>query len=102
MPSGHSVRARTAEPLNASNVPSDNACQLSGGEQRRLRKLMSSNEGKIETIRGKITGKQAELAAADPTDYQLLTAIQEEIADLEEDISVLELEWFDAAERLGQ
>lgn len=102
MPGGHSVRARTAERLNASNVPSDNACQLSGGEQRRLRKLMSSNEGKIETIRGKITGKQAELAAADPTDYQLLTAIQEEIADLEEDISALELEWFDAAERLGQ
>lgn len=67
-----------------------------------MRKLMTSNEGKIETLRGKVAAKQEELAQADPTDYQLLTAIQEEIADFEEAIEQLELEWFDAAERLGQ
>lgn len=76
--------------------------RLSGGEQRTLRKLMTSNEGKIETLKGKIAVKQEELAQADPTDYQLLTAIQEEISDFEESIEQLELEWFDAAEKLGQ
>ncbi|WP_251212472.1 ABC-F family ATP-binding cassette domain-containing protein [Adlercreutzia murintestinalis] len=76
--------------------------KLSGGEQRRLRKLMASNEGKMETLRSKIDAKHQELAEADPTDYQLLTAIQEEIADFEEAIAQLELEWFDAAEKLGQ
>ncbi|WP_165062589.1 ABC-F family ATP-binding cassette domain-containing protein [Adlercreutzia sp. ZJ154] len=76
--------------------------KLSGGQQRKLRKLMASNEGKIDTLRKKITSKQEELAQADPTDYQLLSAIQEEIADFEKSIEQLELEWFDAAERLGQ
>lgn len=75
---------------------------LTGGEQRKLRKIMTSNEGKIETLRAKISSKQVELEQADPTDYQLLTAIQEEISDFENSIEELELEWFDAAEKLGQ
>ncbi len=76
--------------------------RLSGGEQRALRKLMASHEGKIETLQGKIAAKQAEMAQVDPTDYQLLTAIQEEVTGFEEAIERLELEWFDAAEELGQ
>ncbi len=63
---------------------------------------MASHEGKIETLRGKIAAKQAEMAQVDPTDYQLLTAIQEEVTSFEEAIERLELEWFDAAEELGQ
>ena len=42
------------------------------------------------------------MAQVDPTDYQLLTAIQEEVTSFEEAIERLELEWFDAAEELGQ
>lgn len=89
-------------PEGTAEVEASSGQRLSGGEQRTLRKLMTSNEGKIETLRGKVAAKQEELAQADPTDYQLLTAIQEEIADFEEAIEQLELEWFDAAERLGQ
>ena len=63
---------------------------------------MASHEGNIETLQGKISAKQAEMAQVDPTDYQLLTAIQEEVTGFEEAIERLELEWFDAAEELGQ
>ena len=75
---------------------------LSGGEQRALRKLMASNEKKIETLKGKIEKKQLEMAAADQSDYLVLTAMQEEIADFETQIEALELEWFEAAEKLGE
>ncbi|MCI9262603.1 ABC-F family ATP-binding cassette domain-containing protein [uncultured Adlercreutzia sp.] len=75
---------------------------LSGGEQRALRKLMTSNEKKIETLKGKIEKKQLEMAEADQSDYLTLTAMQEEVADFESQIESLELEWFEAAEKLGE
>lgn len=75
---------------------------LSGGEQRALRKIMASNEKKIATLKGKIEAKQVEMAAADQSDYLVLTAMQEEIADFQDQIEALELEWLDAAEKLGE
>ncbi|MEY8461574.1 ABC-F family ATP-binding cassette domain-containing protein [Eggerthellaceae bacterium 24-137] len=75
---------------------------LSGGEQRVLRKLMASNEKKIATLKGKIEAKQLDMAAADQSDYLVLTAMQEEIADFQNQIEELELEWLDAAEKLGE
>lgn len=86
----------------ASAPSSDVRPALSGGEQRTLRKLMVSNEKKIETLKGKIEKKQLEMAEADPSDYLVLTAMQEEIADFETQIESLELEWFEAAEKLGE
>ncbi len=74
---------------------------LSGGEQRTLRKLMASSEKKIETLKRKIESKQAEMDSADPTDYVALAALQDDIASLETSIEELELEWLDAAEKLG-
>ncbi len=84
------------------NAAASSAPVLSGGEQRALRKLMTSNEKKIETLKGKIEKKQLEMAAADQSDYLVLTAMQEEIADFETQIEALELEWFEAAEKLGE
>ena len=63
---------------------------------------MASNEKKIATLKGKIEKKQLEMAEADQSDYLTLTALQEEIADFENHIEALELEWFDAAEKLGE
>ena len=87
---------------NPGDAAASSACALSGGEQRALRKLMTSNEKKIETLKGKIEKKQLEMAAADQSDYLVLTAMQEEIADFETQIEALELEWFEAAEKLGE
>ena len=84
------------------NAAASSAPVLSGGEQRALRKLMTSNEKKIETLKGKIEKKQLEMAAADQSDYLVLAAMQEEIADFETQIEALELEWFEAAEKLGE
>ena len=90
----------TSDGIGNATAPSTRA--LSGGEQRALRKLMASNEKKIETLKGKIEKKQLEMAAADQSDYLVLTAMQEEIADFEGQIEALEAEWFEAAEKLGE
>ncbi len=87
----------------ASGEPAERtAPALSGGEQRELRKLMASNEKKIATLKGKIEKKQLEMAEADQSDYLTLTAMQEEIADFQDQIEALGLEWLDAAEKLGE
>ncbi|WP_165172236.1 ABC-F family ATP-binding cassette domain-containing protein [Adlercreutzia sp. ZJ242] len=98
---GASVRAGLSERLSSPGGDAD-APRLSGGEQRRLRKLMASNEKKADTLRGKIEAKRAEMTTADPSDYLALTAIQEEIAAFESQIEELELEWLEAAEALGE
>ena len=95
-------RPSLAPSSNRGIAAGSSAPVLSGGEQRALRKLMTSNEKKIETLKGKIEKKQLEMAAADQSDYLVLTAMQEEIADFETQIEALELEWFEAAEKLGE
>lgn len=95
-------RPSLATSSNPGNAAASCAPVLSGGEQRALRKLMTSNEKKIETLKGKIEKKQLEMAAADQSDYLVLTAMQEEIADFETQIEALELEWFEAVEKLGE
>ncbi len=79
-------RPSLATSSNPGNAAASSAPVLSGGEQRALRKLMTSNEKKIETLKGKIEKKQLEMAAADQSDYLVLTAMQEEIADFETQI----------------
>jgi len=94
--------ADEAAALTATAGAAPAAPKLSGGEQRQLRKLMTSNEKKADTLRGRIAAKQEEMAAADPSDYLALGKIQEEIAQMEDQIEELELEWLEAAEKLGE
>ena len=72
----------------------------SDGEQRTLRKLMQSNERKVETLNGKIEDVRASMAAADPTDFTALGDFQAQISDLQQQIDALEEEWMEAAEKL--
>ncbi|MFR0707451.1 MAG: ABC transporter ATP-binding protein, partial [Eggerthella lenta] len=66
------------------------------------RKLMQSNERKVETLNGKIEDVRASMAAADPTDFTALGDFQAQISDLQQQIDALEEEWMEAAEKLGE
>ena len=94
-PEGEPGRNPSARETSASG-------KLSGGRQRELRKLMASNEKKMDTLRGRIADKQQEMADANPSDYEALVALQEEIASFEASIEELELAWMEAAEELGE
>lgn len=76
--------------------------QLSGGEIRELKKRMRSCENKSNTLRGKIEQAQADMAAADPSDFEALGKFQQQINDFQAQIDALDEQWLEAAEALGE
>lgn len=76
--------------------------QLSGGEIRELKKRMRSCENKTNTLRGKIEQAQADMAAADPSDFEALGKFQQQIEDFQAQIDELDEQWLEAAEALGE
>ncbi|MEY8561820.1 ABC-F family ATP-binding cassette domain-containing protein [Eggerthellaceae bacterium 3-80] len=80
----------------------DQKAKLSGGEIRKLRKLMESNERKMGTLQKKVEAAQAEMNAADPTDFAALSELQKQIESYQAEIDELEQAWLEAAEILGE
>ena len=76
--------------------------QLSGGEIRELKKRMRSCENTTNTLRGKIEQAQADMAAADPSDFEALGKFQQQIDDFQTQIDELDEQWLEAAEALGE
>ena len=101
-PSASQRPSRAADPSVSGTESSAEGSRLSGGEQRTLRKLMQSNERKVETLNGKIEDVRAQMTAADPTDFTALGDFQAQIGDLQQQIDALEEEWMEAAEKLGE
>ncbi|WP_080799958.1 ABC-F family ATP-binding cassette domain-containing protein [Arabiibacter massiliensis] len=91
-----------AAPAAAVAPADESEARLSGGEIRALRKLMQSNERKMETLRAKVDDVRAQMAAADPTDFGALGDFQSQINDLQSQVDTLEEEWLEAAEKLGE
>ena len=89
--------SETAKDAAAGNSP-----QLSGGEIRELKKRMRSCENKTNTLRGKIEQAQADMAAADPSDFEALGKFQQQIDDFQAQIDELDEQWLEAAEALGE
>ena len=73
---------------------------LSNQELRALKKTLQSTERKMGTLTGKIDEAKQRLVDADPTDYQALGSIQEEITQLESQLEDLELTWLETSEAL--
>ncbi|MCI9628306.1 MAG: ABC-F family ATP-binding cassette domain-containing protein [Eggerthellaceae bacterium] len=78
------------------------APKLSNNEMRALKKLMQSNEKKMATTEQRIADAEAALAEVDPSDYVALTEAQVAIDELRARLEELEIEWFEAAEKLGE
>lgn len=75
---------------------------LSNKERQRLVKLVASLEKKMSTLDGRIADAEAQLEAADPTDYEALTSLQQNLDNLNEAKSDLETQWLEASEALGE
>lgn len=73
----------------------------SGGELREMRKAVASLERKATTAQGRVEAKRAEMAAADPADYEALGRLQAELDELRGRQEELETEWLEAAEALA-
>lgn len=100
------AHAKAPQSAAASETAKDAAAgdspQLSGGEIRELKKRMRSCENKTNTLRGKIEQAQADMAAADPSDFEALGKFQQQIDDFQAQIDELDEQWLEAAEALGE
>ncbi len=109
------MSARAPKPVAHAKAPQSSAAnegakdaaagdgpQLSGGEIRELKKRMRSCENKTNTLRGKIEQAQADMAAADPSDFEALGKFQQQIDDFQAQIDELDEQWLEAAEALGE
>ena len=100
------AHAKAPQGVAASETVKDAAAgdspQLSGGEIRELKKRMRSCENKTNTLRGKIEQAQADMAAADPSDFEALGKFQQQIDDFQAQIDELDEQWLEAAEALGE
>ena len=92
----------TAVSESAKDVAAGDGPQLSGGEIRELKKRMRSCENKTNTLRGKIEQAQADMAAADPSNFEALGKFQQQIDDFQAQIDELDEQWLEAAEALGE
>ena len=92
----------TAANEGAKDAAAGDGPQLSGGEIRELKKRMRSCENKTNTLRGKIEQAQADMAAADPSDFEALGKFQQQINDFQTQIDELDEQWLEAAEALGE
>ena len=95
-------KPQAPESANAQAAGAAAESKLSGGEQRALRKAMSSAERKIDTLKGKIADVHVQMTKVDPSDYMKLGDLQKEIREYEAQIEAHEEEWMEAAEALGE
>jgi ATP-binding cassette subfamily F protein uup len=79
----------------------DAATGLSNKERRELKKRYDAIERRLEKLEGEPDRLRGELAGVDPTDYEALVAAQRRVDDAEAEISSLEDEWLELADRLG-
>ncbi len=83
----------------AQESPSEPA--LSNSERRELRKRFDSVARKLQKRKDEPERIKKEMAAADPSDYEKLMSLQEELAQTEQEISDLEDEWLELSDTLG-
>ncbi len=83
-------------------VPTSDTLQLSNAELRELKKRRGGLEKRIATAGARVQNKQAQMEAADPTDFVALAQLQTELDELKAAKEALEDEWLEVADALGE
>ena len=95
-------QGQAAQSAEAAAPKGASALGLTNAEMRELKKLVASLNRKIATAGKKVDEKQAEMKAADPTDFVKLGELQAELNELRAAKEALEDEWLEAADKLGE
>lgn len=90
----------TTQSPEAEAAASD-ARQLSNRERREVKKRYDAVERRIAKLEGEPDRLRARMSSLDPTDYQALQEAQDQIAQVEEELSDLEDEWLSLADQLA-
>lgn len=91
----------SASASSAAGSSADESRTLSNAELRDMKKRLASLNKKMGTAAKKVEDKQAEMDAADPTDFVRLGELQAELDALRAAKEELEDEWLELADALG-
>ena len=83
-----------------SSVSSAQASGLSSSEEWKLRKQLTSLEGKMDTQRGRVEELERAMGEVDQTDYVALEGAQAKVDEAKARLDELEGEWLEIGERL--
>ena len=75
--------------------------RLTNAERRELKRRFDSVQRRLDKLQGEPGRLEAEMAQVDASDYEALMAAQERVDQAKADLSALEDEWLDLADRLG-
>ena len=93
-------KAQAASSSAAATASTGTTPALGNAELRALKKTLQSTERKMRTMESKIADATERLHQADPTDFEALGSIQQEIDDFKAQLEELELIWLETAETL--
>ena len=93
-------KAQAASSSTAATASTGTTPALGNAELRALKKTLQSTERKMRTMESKIADATERLHQADPTDFEALGSIQQEIDDFKAQLEELELIWLETAETL--
>ena len=95
------IAGQVSKEAPATATGADEAPKYSNQELREMKKRLASINRKMGTVGDKVKAKEAEMAAADPTDFVRLGELQAELNDLKAKKEAMEDEWLELAEALG-
>lgn len=95
------IAGQVSKEAPATATGADEAPKYSNQELREMKKRLASINRKMGTAGDKVKAKEAEMAAADPTDFVRLGELQAELNDLKAKKEAMEDEWLELAEALG-
>jgi len=87
---------KTAEPKKVQSQ------ELTGGERRNLEKESARLERLIAKLESQLTQVHLELAAADQSDYEVLSGLSAKESAIREEIELSEQSWLEVAQKLQQ
>ncbi|WP_029149251.1 ABC-F family ATP-binding cassette domain-containing protein [Microbacterium indicum] len=93
--------AEQAQPAQKAAAPAAAGPELSGAERRAAEKELSSIERRLETLNRKIAGVHDRMATHDADDYAGLSALNDELRELQGEVDGLEERWLELGELVG-
>jgi ATPase subunit of ABC transporter with duplicated ATPase domains len=99
------TKEKKQQQSDASSIKSasgeEGSAALTNKERRELKKRFDAVERKLSKQRDVPPELEAEMASHDPTDYAGLLALQAQVDEARQEVSTLEDQWLELAERLG-
>jgi ATPase subunit of ABC transporter with duplicated ATPase domains len=102
LPGGVDQYLKLKEPAKTSEPKRVKSEQLSGAERRNLEKESARLERQIAKLESQLTELHLELAAADQSDYEVLSQLSTRERELRAEIDQSEQSWLEVAQKLQQ